>query len=1604
LHELGRLPDLRLGTLDSSGLCGGSLALGATRPDELGESDVVVCQHSSISGLDVRLLSKFRSIVIDCRHPSGYAGSRSPTATELNDVTSNYSRQDTVAPNELSSLAWWTKIAEGVSLGDINRLLIDKPNVDDSLQYLRGLSNRQFLEVVALRAGILFGTQAFVSPVYSIGKTILAWARHRIKSFPGSGSKFQQVNTLFTALVTPFYCYIESGKKLDVVLWEVQQCKMSSGQHMAYDRACRQVRSSLSRLHSVDENDPFAAIAAALLRLRRHCTHSDIGGALRAANLRNSSPMSGVGVPLRNAYPLISHRANGFNASQPNCEVARHILAESSKLRHLVSILVHDSGCDIVGDDSIKSMVSAVAKPTPSRSQSKTREAKDTKKVVILAVLPEIQVLVSVLLNSIGIDHEVLLRPAVSSSDFSSPTIDSKMDAVAWAHCQLTLSKFNGGGVACRSDVNIVIASPVSAAGDHGGLGVEQADTVICLDEDWSGRGELFMLALISRCQRKTEADGKSGFRALRLVAANTCEETFLASGNDASSRNSSAHGDKWDGWAGPVHAFGAFVAPEPETAKMVKVCWQSRMPCGNIFTFPGCNLFRKRNEDLDEIICATNPLPQLLSSADKLRFLPVFDNENDIVIEMMILRRLVEDEESASNSGCQAKFLATSTTVSYVPMLPPLLFEFSNTIIKRPDRPFAVSLSLLDRVRENAAIQEFSVAAMGSLLVLPKIPGVLVGGVPVNETGDLVERGVRSLSTKNPTEVASSVLFYSQIDNGDRDKPPTVAVGNMSSCSTTSMVRRVNMYSCKFSSSQPGFVLHDGNQGSEALVYFPPIFPRMQECADIAKGDVESLRSRLSASDGQIVDSGVGAKQSGESLVAHAEQKPSSIDVHRVITEDEASHSDAASVLMDLCDDYGLAGMGAVPLPRDSALTAANCSHEPANATLFASTAQNDWLASTPLCDIEEFQAAVQLDPAGQNAGSMILFVSRKRPRGSAGQPGTSQLSRGLTSGTGGWNGVSAVSASAFYPDFNGLDKKGKRPSSASAFDRIPIMDTAQPARSVTQHFQRSKDDYRHRLLSTLRQSGMGATMFEAPIFRVAAVRVRNKVSDRLIRHGWTSGVAFETGPGLPLIIAKQHTSSTAGYRGMFDVDPNLWTSIVKRLQNKDSTAGGEAIELSLAQHATLRRSIVAPCRVDFGPFQCGFLSSPSGMTAAALPRPRVGVSLPMGVKITHATKEQVPLQWNGDDDRKLQSSAVRFGMNWILAARILSGFQDVEICSQAESNNFLPQRAARSCRDRWQRIVRSNPSLATQVRQSERFSRSDQVPAGGDPGRRGGMPQGKGKVADDSRRAIEFLLPPLVDNRPPDSQEKVSDQADANVSAAQVETITDVGTQEVHQLQKARRTFSAFKLANAKKQVVPISIPGVTSGTPSAIGPSHPSHDQAVHTSVSASWTGGRTDMWPLQLLDAADRQRTAAAAATAATSTIITTGQGASSSSRTHTNGASTSNRGQLGNASQSQRSTTSSAVVPPPSHRPQVTYPPVPPSNSGLSHSVGDSPNQGTSASSAKQSFAPPQAPHATAASSSTKVVNAAVKVVPPLQPQQASSPDDRGRPGQPQAKN
>lgn len=1440
MHEISRFDGLRVQVEGSD--CGISAPfLHLRSAGTYGPGDVVVCGFSSLRELGAKKLSRFKSVVLDARYPNGFAGSRSPVHGEEGPGGSNCV-QGTESPAELLKSSWWELVASAPAE---NRLMIDNLPPNDSARYITGVSDRELLEVLGLRIAFLFGASNFRTTFYSLPKSLLAWARRKIKGKDVKGTKFDRVKNLFLGLATDLFCRLDglsegSSPEPTTVSWDTHLCKMPESQRSAYNKACWESRAALSTVLEPQRQmphgqvNPFESIAEVLLKMRRLCMHANARTLLFDALVRDGCSLrcfqEELGCP-----------------SQPNIELANRILAGSAKLTELLSLLIRE--CDMKLPEGVPSPVLSLN----NISKGKEEGGGKRKRVAILASLPEAQMLASLLLNSVGINHELLLRPDSVEDDAGADESTLFSRPLAWIHSQMVLSSFNGGfhvrGNEKKSDL-IIIASPETVGGDHCGLGIESADIILCLDDDWSGRGELQLASLVLRCLSRNRALRDDHCKFIRLVTSDSCEANFLAKRKPrpkASQSNISV-------WPWPIDATGSFSAPlslsHSKDSEFLEA-WQSKQSGTGQFTFPARNIVAMRGMDLSDVLSPGKHLPPLLTTSAELLFLPTEKPEDDLDVEIDLVASLMKIESDASSRLVWHLGVHHEVSTSWSTIRPPHPVDFPHGILGRLDLPVAPSRIHLYRMKKEYAHLQSRAAAEAPA---GNLPANLVLGSPsrrVNgETGDSFwQLGEPS---KSPDEVIENLLFY----------------GGDPAYSSAAHKRRSNCYASAFSRLNPSCFTDNGNAEFEPLVYLPPIFPRALECSQLAQAAIEDIRKKRK--DGSTVTQ-ESKRPREDSDVVMSELAPDDADASRltpnqklslapdssdagVITEDEEP-AGPASTLLALDDDYGLIGIGALPFLRDSALDSAACS---VRVTDFRSDGM--WAAGRLPCDSEELQKQNQ-SSSGGSLDSVILLVSRKRPRGFAGRfihgaPATPSTVPGQ------------AAANDLYYESNGALKKTKKKLGAgqkdvspggSAFNRLVSADGFRgslPSGQMPANTPpaKARDLFKTRVLMMSRLSGTGSTLFEAPAFRAASVRVRNRVTERLIRHGWTSSTAYEVGPGLPLVVAKRKHSGSA--QESYRPSTVSWTSIVKQQRSNESFPGQEATELSIAQKAALRRSCVAPCRVDFGPFQVGFLSSPSGMTSAPPIRGQLGISLPLGVKL-QVPRDPDPTPWSDREDKLLLKCFERFGANWTLTARVLSGFHYTVSCSVAK-------RAARSCRDRWQNHVR--PQMTKSVKSMESSDSLGNQETDNDED----MPDigMKAKEDDDEVRRTEgdarhgvFLsrVPTrIADQSGKDEiQEVASDKDGAETTDADDPPKASA---------KPKRSFGFMSAAKEKKRSFPMTIPGAGSGgTPTAV-PSHPSHMQAVQTSIAASWTRGRTEMWPLQLLDAADRHRNAAAAASA------------------------------------------------------------------------------------------------------------------------------------------
>lgn len=1638
--------------------------------DTLEPTDVIVCEYGALNRLQQNHFAGLSSMVIDCRYPRGFLGSRMPC---VSDELKNHSEDTTDhsfsgIPRELTLSSWWERFVGLVAKSSIHRILIENPGRKLFADCHKEGSAKQQIELLALRAAFVLGPQLFVSRKSTIKKRMLTWARKRSKDpADDETSEIERVQSVLLEIVDPLRFQVANEGLLEEISpsmaeklsFEVRKCQLTSLERTEYDKCCLALRGALSvsLSESIDqgvmEREILRVVSGALFRLRKQCVHTAILSLLENPIVRTRLGNNSPAYDDTSVFPMgnrMLFRKTADSPSQVDIEMATLLLERSPKFRELLSILKNECDYSIDTEDYLGSFLRT--KAAQKGKANNDLKALRPKKVVILAALPEVQILASLLLNSTGITHELLLRPSrfanPSRGDITIDFPDDEMNAsiLAWAECQQALSRFNtqllGEETPNTAVSNIVITSASMVAGDHGGLGVDMADTIICLDEDWSGRDELIMRSLVAGLIRRNARSKDKGCQFIRLVCEGTCEESFHGNddGKEGRQEKTSAENSAWP-WA--LDTFGRFVNTSDRCSSALT--WPHREMSDGLFAFPAFNVFKCRGKDLSDVL-SVSKLPPLLHLGPQIFFLPqgsqsdVRSDTTPSVEELKLLVSLMEREDEDRSSFGDSGPLAVSPTSLRCDAVTRqdlnaiasrmYLYQFGKSLAS------ILSLSGSQRNAQAVSTHEFLLSTPAAN-VTP----------PLDGTSKMFTPWRKAELEGSPGDFASSLLIYkpdndekllahrrgSQSSTTSKDVSGAQKGSSMWLSSLNVPPTRSNKFACIYDALIDSNI-HDGHQGSEGLVYFPPLFPRLLHCTIQARHDIEAVRGRLPRgapdqnvnqtpddrkrpAEGPAIPTPTSKRtKTDESIPMTQDELPAAPQVpptrdetvtraptadHRVITEDEASHSDAATVLLDLDEDFGLAGIGAIPLPKDSAIASSNTSIEVTRAPYDSEQLllESDLLSEITACDFEESEAFRHASTRGLFMNHVLLFVARKRTRSFASLPSSAlpvyRNAQVIPGADPQWTPVAgmppalplAAGGNAAFQDMNGTAtsaKKSKKKAQnavataqTSAFSRLPSSEFPQTAGAhagMNISLAKTKEIFRNRLFSfmTSRQRNMGVTLFETPAYHIAAIRLRNRISDRMPHQCWTSSSMLKAGPGLPLLLAKQATT----YSGLSISEPAVWTSVVKRLKNQQSRTGDDAVTIASTQRSALRRSLVAPCRVDFGPFGTGFLASLSGMTAISPPRSRIGVSLPMGVKVPHQLREQPQQPWREEEDRKLQNCAVRFGMNWIFAARAMSGFEDVVISSTRDRMNDDSKgphhRSARHCRDRWQFLARNDPSLAKEVRKSERTLRESFLtsPVESDVDKKRARRLEGAEISRAAKRqkmnggAASFLVSDVpstsgdmevdekstlenggtnIDTSPNSvvldkGEEKANDKPEEDKEGVDGQTNSTAANAKV----PAKRSFGALSAAKSKTQIIPITIPGVVAGNPPSFVASHPSHLQSVQTSVAASWSNGRTEMWPLQFLDIVEKRAAAAAAAAAAaqappTAGAPSTARVASGGTRPHSSASNTTastsrthkasgSRSGSKSKSQSQRSSGVAFPQPPGSHHHRVVMTP------------------------------------------------------------------------------
>lgn len=1519
--------------------------------DQLEAGDVVICEYALVDRF-VDVIegqgSLLQSAVIDCRHPTSFFAS---LGKQIEIDTSSESKNGAWhGPDELLSITWWNRIIKISRWTEVGAILIEFADTDVFSLSKSGLGDKQQLEIIASRAALLVGPRLFDSMKVSIQRKAISWARQKGK--PQIHEKVARVRSVLESATSPLIFRVpETAELKPEPVWHVRHCSMEAEQRLKYNDCCSEVRGALSTcLAETDDRHRFQSLHAAssaLLRLRGHCFHAD---AIEKAAMNKSRSCDSQ----FSDETIVGQSRHIVNPSQTDAACAEYLINGSAKLKELLSILRCECGYSLQ-DDVVGPLLNGDRGVSIDRSPTK---------IAIFASLPGVRKIVSLLLNSLGIRHE-LLHPLRSEMSHARTPIapDKGGAAVSWSQYQMRLSNFNSDGLPGQgSSPRIVVASPICLAGWNQGLGIETVDTVVSLDEDWSGREQFLVSSVISRIKAHKDFTRRQ-YSMIRLICSDTLEANLFRSVDTEKPGMAS--------WKWPCDTSGFLVLPEEHAEaallynRIVKTS-HNNLDC----QFPAVRLLDIRDQLLAEVLLPSVSVPPELTSGSQVRFLPFKNGSNrdkESSIELELIQSLSRCENVASflpmalghvGNSMQSLYGCTRFSTPSDPM------DFPQYVTTRQDLKSLAALSYFEvQCKQNTGVRALRGSAVGSIAQVPlrsiNVPiagSTLSRAMISHEQTALTDTWGKSALGCTDDGTASTLLFYSerqpQISSNQigGSEAPVVDSGNCvqglgghrigdNRVAAKKSILRFNAYAKLYSRSWNGGGVQDGNQGCEPLVYFPPLFhgslefgsgternssglanaempipsgaehgvvPSDQEMSKRKEapivGQPNSKRMRfqesgspkpISATEvveakpdpGELIEKGTQLMESKSSVKCSDEEQnewqPKTESTTGVYQE-QSGTSQSASEAQAPClpsvydDDYGLLGAGLLALPKDVARSTTGMKMSVGGC---GSSNISDSMSNSLLYDFEESDDG-RSKQSNSRLDSILLFVKKKsrpfafdqvipayrpshiHPVGDTPKPApvaVQNVGHALNKKIGEDAGKKAKKKTS---------NQGSFPSATTPFSRhSPSGQTIQSQSvSVIQ-----KNGHRHRLHAAFisRHFGTGLSMFESIPYQAASLHVERRVLKRMEELGWKSAKSHEFGSGL---LQGRHDSKIAKQPAPIGVhrDASMgWTRVVKPLGSNASTAVAAEL-VSSQQRSALRLS---PSRIDFAPFG----GHRFGMKGISPPRSRLGVSLPMGVKVPQSVIGDDRGLWTENMDCLLKTIVLRFGMNWMLVSRAMKGGR-VALQEDFQNESIQPvqsiHKTARQCRDRWQFLAQTQISVESEIRafehslQERSRMRLDKRACEDIEAMRNPISTvGKIPCALLHEGALRAEMASLCDSAhsksSPITDIPSSSECPPAASEAKSTGVADptILKELVQQNRTEGRSFASLVASKAKRQFIPISIPGIVSGSQqNQPVPSHHSHMQSVQASVASQWSNGRTEMWPLQILDFADKQRSA------------------------------------------------------------------------------------------------------------------------------------------------
>jgi len=1373
-------------------LCGseGFICSGHEKPlENLSKCSLVLCDLSGLDYIISNLSSAtFATVTIDSRCSSFLPLQTSEFNEKENVIDSHkkYASQPAdqryanIIGKELMDPNWWNKI--------VGQLI--QKNTKCALIEFSGFVPGCSLPVLdESKAGILAAKAAFVyhSIFYSKKNTFCRrafwWARKcTAKQSKGRDGNIPTIINMCLQEVLNRVSYNplssetnESNEHVmaSVAKWTVHLCDFSESQRRAYARACAYVKGSLQ--------SDFVACSKALLRLRRTCFHSDLHDLVATACNPNQS--------LSTASDLSRWKTHTkTNPSQPDSFTAKSLMDHSSKLRHLFQVLTKDCGFSIADKNLVIDTLGI-------RVSKKKQHSSHRKKVLILASLPEVLLMISTFLNAIGISHE-LLPPHNSIDPNNSNDIPFNLSAydASWKRAQEALSRFdsvNNQEKDCNV-VDVLVSSSFSLCSTALGLSAGSAEVIISMDEDWSGLTDICTYSILMKSETHNMRSS-NGQKYIKLVSENSCEQSFLTYEKKGRGKKTvlAVPFSKSTLTLWKMDPFGRFLSSDSLTfGQNILRC--TYMPFEVIFHATG--VFTRSSLN-GESVCF---LPQCSSQSnervhkydsdlpdgDKVTVLShsLFDDNSDelnISNCIQFAKALTYVERLSVNDGKPLSLprsknpsplvLYLNQTQMYVTFFSNSSANYTNTndaqIVQRP--PHHTSSANLDATLDD------------------------------DKSVESLEPLTKAISDLAHDDIALSLILYK------RNFSQEMEVDDNPDERTSIKKRRINAYVSSYSTMTKNF---DGNQGQEALIYHPPLFPGIINFRKTEKENVLFTCGTTYADiDGSKNLSRVmpaGNPRNSKKIRVSDECHLSSTVLNNVSTDTDAvkdsdfnfisvNDPDADFMANDFFDGDDL--FPDINISKDEELTSNIVLLE--NETLPPQESTED----NTVLDIAH--ASVKFDEDFGLLGSGYLPSSED-----------SIISASNCTKLG--NGYSFWSDYLATPLANTalLDDEVNHIKEPSFLSSI-VLTVKKSASNPNRIFSQSPSTY-------------ASKRFKGASIDVDAQLSSLGLSIKDILKSSPKGDPFnkidaQLHRGLPAVnfhwnLQKMIHLSILDHND----DPGHTTpSIIRELLPNENT-GNAALAIAAMQREAFDDDTHQALDNEFGPFSAFSAPENPFRDSSDLLSSRDGIKLPMGVKVPKAKSSFSSKDvWDEHSNNLLNLYAEKYQLNWHMVSHAMTR---KTVCNRCVDAFLLtnPSRSPRECKEQWLTI---NPTKTD-------------------------------------------VIPPLVT---PTYQES-DREGTSNSSLINLTVIEKLDWSEPKRSESDIKSFlrsrlHRMKTGQAKKTIHSLPIPRYNGdpNDPVQVMPSHHSHAQSVQSAIALSAQPSgivppRAEMWPLQFLDLTEKQR--------------------------------------------------------------------------------------------------------------------------------------------------